>query len=112
MLKIFDAKIEREEFLGLPMAGTYRGLAAVKEHIQNARATWAEGACEPQRFIASGDKVVVISHVRVRLKSEKEWHEGEVADVFTFRNGKAIHYRTFAEEKQALEFAGVEGARS
>ncbi|MBP9893518.1 MAG: nuclear transport factor 2 family protein [Planctomycetes bacterium] len=105
-LKAFDAQIEVIEPPEFPMAGTYHGLAAVKEHFIKARTTWAEGTCEPQRFIAAGDKIVVPVDVRVRLKTEKEWREGRVTDVFTFRNGKVTQFRNFAEEKQALEFAG------
>ncbi|HQY88308.1 MAG TPA: nuclear transport factor 2 family protein, partial [Tepidisphaeraceae bacterium] len=87
--------------------GTYHGLAAVTEHISRARDSWAEGGCEPQRFIVAGDRVIVFVHVRVRLKHESEWREGRTVDVFTFRNGKAIQFRTFADEQQALEWAGA-----
>jgi ketosteroid isomerase-like protein len=44
----------------------------------------------------------MFAHVRVRLKHETEWREGRIADVFTFRNGKAIQFRTFADKRQAL----------
>ena len=27
-----------------------------------------------------------------------EWHEGRLADVYTFRNGKAIQFRAFADD--------------
>ena len=33
--------------------------------------------------------------------------EGRLADVYTFRNGKAIEFRTFSDQRQALEWAGV-----
>jgi len=108
-VKNFDRQIERIEFEGLPTAGTYRGLEAVKEHVANGRSTWAEGGCEPQRFIVAGDKVVVLTHVRVRLKGHTDWLEGRTGDVFTFRNGKVIQFRTFADAQQALEWAGAEG---
>lgn len=104
---VFDPDIERIEFLGSPQGGTYRGIEAVTAHIVKARATWAEGACEPRRFIVAGDKVVVLVHVRVRLRHETEWREGRVGDVFTFRGGKAVQFRTFADEREALEWAGV-----
>jgi ketosteroid isomerase-like protein len=106
-VRVFDPQIERIEFLELPQGGTYHGLEAVTAHVAKARGTWAEGSCEPQRFIAAGDRVIVFVHVRVRLKTETEWREGRTADVFTFRNGKAIQFRTFADERQALEWAGV-----
>lgn len=106
-VQVFDPEIERIELVEFPQGGTYHGLAAVTAHVAKARGTWAEGSCEPQRFIAAGDRVVVFVHVRVRLKTETEWREGRTADVFTFRNGKAIQFRTFADERQALEWAGV-----
>lgn len=114
--KLLDPQIERFEFLDSPMAGTYRGLAAVTAHLSKARATWAEGTCTPERFIIAppagaggGDnRIIVLVHVHVRLKTETEWREGRTADVFTFRNGKVVQFRTFAEERQAFKWAGVE----
>ena len=85
---LFDPQIERIEPSDFPQGGTYRGIEAVKEHVAKARATWAEGSCEPKRFIAGGDRVIVFIHVQVRLKHETEWREGDIADVYTFRNGK------------------------
>ena len=58
--------------------------------------------------IVAGDKIIVFVHVRVRLKDSTEWHERRLADVFTFRNGKAL--RAFADRRQALEWAGVKGS--
>ena len=107
---IFDPQIERVEPADFPQGGTYRGLAAVTAHVSKGRGTWAEGGCEPERFIVAGDRVVVFVRVRVRLKDDTDWREGRVADVFTFRNGKATQFRTFADERQALEWAGVEAS--
>jgi ketosteroid isomerase-like protein len=104
---LFDPQIERVEFLGLPQGGTYRGLEAVTAHVATGRGTWAEGGCDPEQFIVAGDRIVVLVHVRVRLKHETEWREGRVADVYTFRNGKAIQFRTFADQREALAWAGV-----
>jgi len=106
--RVLDPAIVRIEPAGFPMSGTYRGLAAVMAHFSKARATWAEGSCEPERFVVAGDKVVVLVHVRVRLKTETEWREGDLADVYTFRNGKAIEFRTFGEQREALAWAGDE----
>jgi uncharacterized protein len=110
MLKAFDPRIERIEPSEYPAGGTYRGLADVEAHISKARETWAEGSCEPEQFIVAGDKIVVFLYVRVRLKDNTEWIEGRLADVFTFRNGKAIHWRTFDDRRQALEWAGAKAS--
>jgi len=106
--QILDPQIERIEPADFPGGGTYHGLEAVKAHISQGRGSWAEGSCDPERFITAGDKVVVFIYVRVRLKHETEWREGRIADVFTFRNGKAIQFRSFADEQQALEWARQE----
>ncbi len=103
----FDPQIEWTEPVEYPGGGTVQGDARVRAHLSQARATWAEGSCEPERFIVAGDKVIVFIHVRVRLKHETEWREGHAADVYTFRDGKAVQMRAFADRRHALEWAGV-----
>lgn len=112
---LLDPQIERVEPAGFPQSGTYHGLEAVTAHFSTARAMWAEGACEPERFIVAptskqGDRIVVLVHVRVRLTHETQWREARVADAFTFRNGKVTQFRTFIDEAQALAWAGVEAS--
>lgn len=108
-VQLLDPQIEWIE-TDIPQGGTYRGLWAVEAHLSQARASWAEGSCEPQRFIASGDRIIVLLHVQVRLKHETDWREGHIADVFTFRDGKAIEKRSFVNSQQALEWVFVEAA--
>lgn len=111
---MFDPEVERIEPADFPQSGTYRGLEAVKAHVVKGRGTWAEGGCEPERFVVAPsdgsegiERIIVVVHVRVRLKTETEWREGRTGDVFTFRKGKVIQFRTFFSEQQALEWAGV-----
>jgi ketosteroid isomerase-like protein len=104
----FDPKIVRIEPEGFPTSGTYRGIAEVQEHVAKGRGTWAEGTCEPEKFLTHGDKVVVYLHVRVRLKDSLDWVDGRFADGFVFRAGKITHYLTFGERLDALKWAGIE----
>lgn len=104
-VKDFDPEIVRVEFEGSPTGGSYRGIEAVTAHVARGRSTWAEGSCEPMSFATVGDMIVVSCHVRVRLKDQTDWLEGRTTDVFTFRHGKILEFRTFADEQQALEFA-------
>ncbi len=106
--RIFDPRIEWIEFLELPGGGTYRGREAVLEHLAKGRERWAEGSCTPQRIIVAGERIVQIVHVRVRLKHETEWREGEVGEVYTFREGKVVEVRIFGESAEAMEWAGVD----
>jgi uncharacterized protein len=109
-IEALDPQIEWTEPAEYPGGGTYHGHARVKAHIAQSRGKWAEGSCEPERFIVAGDKIVVFVRVRVRLKDEIEFREARLADVYTFRNGKAIQMRSFADRRQALDWAGVEAA--
>ena len=106
--KDFDQQIVRVEPEGFPTAGTYRGIAEVQEHVAKGRGTWAEGTCEPEKFLTKGDKVVVYVHVRVRLKDSTDWVDGRFADGFVVRNGKITQYLSFAERADALKWAGIE----
>jgi ketosteroid isomerase-like protein len=110
-VQMFDPQIERIERLdpvNFPSGRIYRGLAEVTQHVSKGRATWAEGGCHPQEFIVAGDRVIVLVDVRVRVKDETQWRQGRVADGYAFRNGKAIEFHTFSDERQARQWAGIE----
>lgn len=106
--KDFDQQIVRIEPDGFPTAGTYRGITEVQEHVAKGRGTWAEGTCEPEKFLVNGDKIVVYLHARVRLKDSTDWVGGRFADGFVFRDGKIIQYLSFGERADALNWAGIE----
>ena len=107
IVRDFDPQIVRIEPEGFPTAGTYRGSAEVQEHVRTGRGTWAEGSCDPEKFLTKGDKVVVYLHAWVRMKGATDWTGGRFADGFVFRNGKITEYRSFGEREQALEWAGI-----
>ncbi|MEP6764065.1 MAG: nuclear transport factor 2 family protein [Gemmatimonadaceae bacterium] len=106
--KDFDVQIVRIEPEGFPTAGTYRGIAEVREHVRKGRGTWAEGSCDPEQFFVAGEKVVVYLHASVRLHNATEWTGGRFADGFVFRNGKITEYHSFGERAEALKWAGIE----
>ncbi len=107
VMEFFDPQAERVEPPGFPSSGTYRGIAAIQAQFSNGRNTWAEGVCEPEQLIATGDKIVVFCHVRVRLKDHTDWIDARIADGFTFRNGKVNQFLTFVERQEALDWAGA-----
>ena len=109
-VRIFDPQVEWIDPAEVPGAGTYRGLDAVQAHLAESRESWAEGSCEPERVIVAGGRILQLVRVRVRLKEESEWREGQVTEVYTFRDGKVIEVRLFAESRQALAWAGVKAS--
>ncbi|MBK8834805.1 MAG: nuclear transport factor 2 family protein [Anaerolineae bacterium] len=109
--KDFDPQIVRVDPEGFPTAGTYRGIAAVQEHVAKGRGTWAEGSCEPEKVLVNGDKVVVYLHARVRLKDSTDWVGGRFADGFAFRDGRITQYLSFGQRSDAWggwKWAGVD----
>lgn len=108
MVKAFDPQIVRTEPEGFPTAGTYRGITEVQEHIAKGRGSWAEGSCDPEKFLVNGDKVVVYLHAWVRLKESTSWSGGRFADGFRFRSGKIVEYLSFAERADALKWADMD----
>jgi len=107
IIKDFDPQIVRIEPEGFPTAGTYRGIAEVQEHVRKGRGSWAEGTCEPEKFLVNGDKVVVYLYAWVRLKDSNEWTGGRFADGFVFRDGRIVQYLSFAERAEAREWADI-----
>ena len=108
LTQYFDPQIVRIAPEGFSTAGTYRGIAEVQEHVTKGRGAWAEGTCEPEKFLTHVDKVVVYLHVWVRLKDSLDWVDGRFADGFVFRDGKITHYLSFGERLDALQWAGIE----
>lgn len=108
IIKDFDPEIVRTEPEGFPTAGTYRGIAEVQEHVRKGRGSWAEGSCDPEKFLQNEDKVVVYLHAHVRLHGSTEWIGGRFADGFVLRNGKITQYLSFGERADALKWANIE----
>jgi ketosteroid isomerase-like protein len=102
-----DAQIEWSEPAEFPGGGMYQGREGAKQYLAQARAAWAEVISEPEQFIPAGNRIVVFVHARVRPKNSHEWQEVRLADVYTFRNGKAIQMRAFADRQEALRWVGA-----
>lgn len=109
LLRLFDTNVIRIEFEGFPNSGTYRGIAELREHFISGRSTWLDGGCEPIEFFCNLDKVVVVVHVKVRLKKDLKWIDGFVADGFSLKDGLVTEFHSFMEKEKAFEWAGIYG---
>jgi len=103
-----DPEIEWTEPAEFPGGGTYHGRDGVKRYLTQSRAAWAEVKSEPERFITAGNRIVVFVHARVRPKDSNEWQDVNLADVYTYQNGKAVQMRAFADRQEALHWVGVQ----
>jgi ketosteroid isomerase-like protein len=105
-----DPQIEWSEPTEFPGGGTYRGREGAKQYLRQSRAAWAEIISEPEQFIPAGKRIVVFVHARLRAKGSSDWQDVRLADVYLFRDGKAIQMKAFADRQEALRWARGEAA--
>jgi uncharacterized protein len=103
-----DPEVEWTEPPEFPGGGTYRGPAEVMGYLTQSRAAWADVRSEPEQFIPVGARIVVFVHARVRAKDSTVTQDVSLADVYTFRDGKVINMRAFADRQDALRWAGLQ----
>jgi ketosteroid isomerase-like protein len=88
---------------------TYRGHEGVARATERWLEAFEELEIELERIVAADDRLVSIHHVRA-----KAWHtgivfEGPLAYVYTFRDGKIVHFRSYRDPAEALAAVGISG---
>ena len=107
VLNLFDSNVYRVEFEGHPAAGTYSGHAELRTHLISGRSTWAEGACEPLEFFCNLNKIVVVVHIKVRLKNEVNWIDAISTDGFALKDGLVTEFHSFTDKQKAFSWAKI-----
>lgn len=108
-VQFLDPGIEWIEPAEFPSGGTYHGIEGAKQYLAQSRAGAASVISEPEKFITTGDRIVVFVHARVLPKGSDAWQDVRLADVYTFQNGRATKMRAFANRDDALRWASVSG---
>jgi ketosteroid isomerase-like protein len=87
---------------------TYRG----HEGVARATERWLEPyerlTIELEQIVGADDRLVSIHRVRGRARYTGIEAEGPVAYLWTFRDGKVIHFRSYRDPEEALEAAGLQ----
>jgi hypothetical protein len=103
-----DEHIEWSEPTEFPGGGAYHGREGARRYLSLSRASLAEGTSEPVQFISVGNRIVVFVHAHVRPQGSREWHDIDLADVYTIREGRIVQMQAFANRQEALRWAGAE----
>ena len=82
---------------GLPLAGTYRGLARVAGFFQKVSEMFEISFFEPRESMAQGDRVLVGGFDRSRIKATNRTFEGHWVMAFSVRNGKVTNVREYID---------------
>ena len=107
-LSLLDTDVVFEDNLLPDHAGeTYRG----HEGVVRAARTWGEAyeqfTIELEQIVGSGDRLVSIHRFRGKGRHSGIEDGARYAYLWTFRDGKVIHFRTYRNPAQAIDAAGL-----
>ena len=100
-----DVELDWSASRGLE-AGVYQGWGEVIRMYQNFLETFQDVVIEPDRFIESGDSVVVPNSAQIRGRDGIET-VARSAIVFEVRSGRLARIRLYQETREALEAVGL-----
>ena len=102
-----DVEVYKDpEVVEMVAAFTPRGQERVAQYLRGWLESWSDYQARPQEFLQSGDEVAALTQARARGKNSQFEIEGEMADVFTVRDGRIARFRLYIERSAALGALG------
>jgi ketosteroid isomerase-like protein len=107
-MSILDPAVEYED-TSIPdhVGETYHGHDGVLRATERWFGAYESVVIELDRIVGTGDRLVSVHHVRMKGLHTGIEIEGPLAYLFTFRNGKVIHFRSYWDVDTALEAVGL-----
>ena len=107
-MSILDPEVTYED-ANLPdhVGEAYRGHEGVARATQRWLEAYDRLTIELVRIVGTGDHLVSIHRVRARARYTGIEDEGSMGYVWSFRDGKVIHFRSYRDPTEALEAAGL-----
>jgi ketosteroid isomerase-like protein len=99
----FDPEVVYED-ANLPdhIGEHYKGHEGLAKAAQRWLDAYEWMTIELQEVIGSGDRLVSVHRIRARSRYAGIEEEGPIAYLWTFRDGKVIHLRTYRTAQEAL----------
>ncbi len=105
--EVFDPEVEFDNSNAELDGAIYRGPEGVREYLSLLREMWNKVRFEPHEYIPVGkDRVVVPVRMIVVGRGEIEMVV-RAANLFTLRDGRITHFKTFQSKADALEAANA-----
>jgi ketosteroid isomerase-like protein len=79
------------------LAGTVRGHAGLKAFLQKASETVETSFPSPPEYVAQGDRVLMISSAKGRIKATNRTFDDDTVIAITVRNGKVTKIREYID---------------
>jgi ketosteroid isomerase-like protein len=90
---------------GLDQDRVLRGREAFVEYLAEVTDLWERFEADAERFIETGDAVVVFFHETGRARHADLEVHSDTAAVFKVRHGKIVEVRGYLDREEALEAA-------
>jgi ketosteroid isomerase-like protein len=99
----FDLSESRATYRGI-----YRGHEEIRQQWESLQEAWAVTNLRPDEPVVVGDKVVVTVRISAQGRTSGVRLDGTGANVFTFKNGKIVHFKLFQTKGEALAAVSAE----
>jgi ketosteroid isomerase-like protein len=107
VLEHFHPEILVENRYEAPDAATFHGHSGFLRYLEGWLSAWEEFRMEPTEFIPAKDQVLVLIRQYARGKGSTVEMEEDVAHLWTVREEKAVAYRVYTHQADALRAIGV-----
>jgi ketosteroid isomerase-like protein len=107
VLDLLDTDVEVRESEEVPDAGVHHKHAGFLANLGEWEAVLGRVHLEPQEFVVSGDRLLVMVRVSGRGQASGATFEQLQAHVWTVRAGKAVRLEFFADRAEAERAAGI-----
>ena len=107
---LLDPEVEWDssELPALDVRGVYRGIEPVRRFWREWLAAWETVQLEYE-LVDAGDSVVALIDQWMRGRSTGiDVPIGKYAQVYTFRDGRVVHWKLYMSQSKALEAVGLE----
>ena len=103
----FGADLDSSELPALDIRGVYRGVEPVRRFWREWLAAWETVQIEYE-LVDAGDSVVALIDQSMRGRSTGiDVPIGKYAQIYTFRDGRVVHWKLYMSQADALEAAGL-----
>ena len=92
-----DVQWQLPEMENVPFAGQWQGREQVGQFFSILDNVQDIVEFEPEEFIAQGDRVVVLGHFSMRIKSTGRDANSDWAHVWTVKDGQITHFREYVD---------------
>jgi ketosteroid isomerase-like protein len=102
----FDPEVEFDNSNAMLDAAIYRGPDGLRKYLSLLREMWKQVRFQPQEYIPVAEDRVVVPMQMIAVGRDGVETVARAANIFTLRDGKVTHVKSFQSKVAALEAAG------